>query len=168
MHSTAFPHLRETFKSTASISHFILETLSKISHQQDLIHLNSRMQRLLRTMKPSSSIIFVSLNYFRRFVLSYNGEINIWRVYLAAYMAAEIYLSDCPFSCKSYSMVTEFSRKELVEMKRSFLKTIHFDLVCPEEEYANWVNLLEHTCERRSPVEREESMDSRVPTLLVC
>lgn len=73
-------------------------------------------------------------------------------------MLADVFHNDNAFTAKSWGQVTRFTAAQCATMQREFLEWIKFDLFVSENEYGDWLGLLqqylsEPGCNQPPPVQ---------------
>ncbi|KAJ3089012.1 hypothetical protein HK102_007400, partial [Quaeritorhiza haematococci] len=128
------------------------------------------VERVVAATSMSAAAVIISLKYIHRLTqrlpLLNASSGSEYRILTTGLMLADAFLNDNAFTCKSWSEVTGISAQECATMKREFLSALQFDLSITEEEYAQWLQFLEHYL--RSSLEqtvRQCSAPASVPVI---
>jgi len=148
-----YPHLADMILNPRPkhTSHFIANIiyciLGSASAPAVASTLNCKdIERILVTIKPSFTTILLSLKYVERFAaatsVAKRNSCDLFRIWLAALMMSDSFHSDAPYSTRSWSSVSSFSKADIVTMRRQFVNALSFNLECREEEFGRWLALL--------------------------
>ncbi|KAL4400898.1 PHO85 cyclin-5 [Malassezia pachydermatis] len=70
------------------------------------------------------------------------------RMFLAAIVVASKFLQDRTYSNRTWSKISGLETREIEQLERVFLQTIHYNLVVSESEWAQWTKELSLHCHR--------------------
>ncbi|KAI8895661.1 hypothetical protein BC833DRAFT_600417 [Globomyces pollinis-pini] len=108
------------------------------------------IHKLLQKSKLPTPIIFIALLYIARLRQVIATEATpgqesqlLFQLFLAALMVAHKQNSDFRYSNRTWSTISGYSLPELNQLERNFLKGMHWKLHCSDDQYTQWVTIIQ-------------------------